>query len=111
MFITGSTVVFTWVLDKTATVYAEDYFDLQVQDPDGITTYSEGVNGAGWTDSYLAPAAETDGSIVGSITLSKPGLYNIILSNGGATNFTILHSQLVMVVDQDLTASKTVYLD
>lgn len=110
MFIKDSTVVFTWELKATPTVYAEDYFDLQIQDPDGIVTYQEGVNGAGWTDSYSAPDANNDGSVVGSILLDKTGLYNVILGTGGAANFTVLQSQLVMVVEQDLTATKTVTL-
>lgn len=110
MYIIDSTVVFTWNLEATATVYAEDYFDLQIQDPDGIVTYQEGVNGAGWTDSYAAPDANNAGSIVGSITLSKAGLYNIVLGTGGASNFTVLHSQLIMVVEQDLTSIKTISL-
>ena len=80
MYITGSTVVFTWELKATPTAYAEDYFDLQVQDPDGIVVYSEGVNAGGWTDSYLALTSTEHGSIVGSILLSKSGLYNVILN-------------------------------
>ena len=107
MFITGSTVTFTWVLEKTATVYAASDFDLRVQDPDGIATYSEGP---AWQTSFVAPDATTDGSITEDITLTKSGLYNIVLATGGSANFTVLASQLVMVVDQDTTAQKSVVL-
>ena len=110
MYITNSTVTFTWLLVKTSTVYAEDYFDLRVQDPDGIATYQEGVNGAGWASSFTAPDANNDGSIQTDLILSKPGLYNVVLCTGGSGNYTVLSSQLVMVVDQDLTSNKTVTL-
>lgn len=107
MFITGSTVTFNWVLEKTATVYTETSFDLRIQDPDGIATYTEGP---GWATSFLAPNETTDGLITEDILLSKPGLYNIVLATGGSANFTVLASQLVMVVDQDTDSTKTVVL-
>ena len=110
MFIKDSVVSFVWDIEKNVTVYAEDYFDLDVTDPDGIVTYYEGVNAAGWTDAYLAPVELTDGQISGSLTLGKTGLWTIVLATGSGASYNILNSQLVMVVDSDLVSTKKIVL-
>lgn len=110
MLIQNTTVTFDWALTKTATVYAEDYFDLQIQAPDGSVTYEEGVNGAGWAETYLAPVELTDGYITNDLLLTQTGVYTLILGTGGATSFTILDTVLALVVASDLTVNNTVVL-
>ena len=113
MLIQNDTVTFSWVLAKTATVYTEDYFDLQIQAPDGTVTYQDGVTGAGgWqTDAtYLAPVELTDGNLQTDLLLSQTGVYTLTLGTGGSTNFTILDTVLALVVASDLTVTNTVVL-
>jgi hypothetical protein len=104
MLVQNDVVTFRFVLGKTATVYAEDYFDLQIQFPDGSVTYQEGVTGAGgWqTDAtYLAPDANTEGNLETDLTLSQLGVYTLLIGNGGPASFTILDTVLALVVEAD----------
>jgi len=111
MLIQNTTVTFNWDLLKTATVYAEDYFDLQIQYPDGTVAYFEGQNaGAGWADSYLAPNATTDGAITHNLLLSQVGVYTLILGTGGSASFTIVDTVLGLVVKQDTQIDNSVNL-
>jgi len=116
MLIKDTTVTFNWTLSPTDTSYAEDYFDLQLQAPDGSVTYTDGVVGAGgWQNdgTYVAPGtilADTVGHIETDILLDQSGVYTLILGTGGSTTFTIIDTVLALVVESDLAVDNTVVL-
>ena len=108
MIVKDVPVVFTWNLLKTITVYAEDYFDLIITDPDGIVSYTEGS--ALWADTFQAPTETVAGFLTNSLTFTKAGLYTVVVGTGGAAGYTVLSRQQVVVAAADTTNSVSVNL-
>ena len=107
MFIQNTTVNFRWNLTKTAIAYLEDYFDLSITKPDGTVEYLDAM---GTATSYQAPTETVDGFVTKDILLEDTGVYTIVLSTGTAIDYQILSTQLVIVVDTDLTKETKIIL-
>ena len=107
MFITDETFQIDWVIEKTATVYPQTYFDLQITKPSGGVSYFD--NGA-WMTSYTAPTVSTDGVMQLNYTPDEPGVYTLILGNGISTNFAIIDSIILLVIDQTILSTHKVIL-
>jgi len=115
MIVNGSTVLLDWVLTANPSYasHIEDFFDIQITDPDGVATYLEGGDtNDNWATLFTQPGDEggADGQVTYNYTFTKTGVYTIILCTGGAANFTILDTVLALVVDQDTTIPNTVTL-
>jgi hypothetical protein len=92
MFAVNNAIDITWVLAATATSYANG-FDLIVEDPDGVVTYSDTF---AFSPNTL-PTGSVDGELGTSYTPTKTGLYKFSLAYGTAGSYTIHSSKLVVV--------------
>ena len=108
MIVKNTPIAVTWVLSKTATVYTATQIDLSVSGPDNISVYSQGSSN--WSDSFLAPTADTDGFITNEFTFAAAGLYRILLTDGSAASHTVLSENLMQVIEGDVAQSLRVNL-
>lgn len=110
MYVKDYAITINWDLEKTPNFasYPEDYFDLQITDPDGNVTYAEGSSN--WATDFQQPTDEINGYITYNYTFNKEGVWVIILGNGVATNFDILETTMYMVVTRDTEATNVVHL-
>lgn len=101
MFVKNTAVALTWDLAPTgiAAAYLATYYDLQITEPDGVITYSEGaVVGA----TFVAPTSTVAGTLALSYTFLKAGLYQLALCTGTAAGTVVLSKRTLLIVEADV---------
>lgn len=94
MIVVNTPVALTWLLNKTATAYTEANFDLVIISPDGDVTFDDDLT----QTSFVAPTADTEGSIATNLTFTEEGLFTVQLVTGTSTSYTVHSSTQLSVV-------------
>lgn len=109
MQIVGQTITLHWHLTQANEVYQASNFDIEVQNPSGVTTYTE--NGDNWSQSFLAPTRDSDGLLTHTATLHDAGLYRFKLCIGSPSNRTEIGVIYVFAVAHDPHVSTKVTIN
>ena len=100
MFIKDVVIALTWDLEPTAVTaaYNSTYYDLQITEPDGVVSYTEGEALA---PTFVAPSSSVAGTLDITYTFLKAGLYQLSLCTGAAAGTTVLAKRSMLIVESD----------